>query len=103
MIREALAGGADFCATFSLSGKSEHWVQFVDGTVNAAYPLAEEPSALIVRMENALLESWEPHQYLTVKLSLADARSISNWIAQYFEEVLGAFGDYSLDASVEQL
>lgn len=103
MIREVLAGRADTCATFSLAGKSDHWVQFVDGTVNAAYPLANEPSALLAQMGNALLESWRPHQHLTVKLAIADARSISKWIDQYFEQVLGTPGDYSLDVSIEQL
>jgi len=37
-LREALAGGPDTCVTFEVMGAPEKWVQFVGGTLNAAYP-----------------------------------------------------------------
>lgn len=102
-IREAQIGGSDTCATFSIGGMPGCWVQFVDGVVNAAYPLIDEPSVLIVRMGGALLEGWEAGQCLTVKLTHGGDRSIAKWIDQYFEHVLGAPAEYGLDVSIEQL
>lgn len=102
-IREAQSGGPDTCATLSMGGAAGCWVQFVDGVVNAAYPLNDEPSALVARMGNAQLEGWEAGQYLTVKLTIEDARSIARWIDQYFEQVLGAPEDYGLDVSIDQI
>jgi hypothetical protein len=102
-IREALAGEPDTCVTFALVGKPERWLQFVGGVANAAYPLTDEPSAVLARLGHALLESWEPGKYLTVNLAAGDARSIAKWIDQYFEQVLDAPTDYSLDVKIEVL
>ena len=102
-IREALAGGPDTCVTFSLAGKPDSWVQFVDLVANAAYPLVEEPSGLITRLGFGMLESWEPGKYLTVSLAAGDARAIAKWIDQYFEQVLNAPAEYSLDVRIEEL
>ena len=102
-IHVVLTGEKNTCATFSVAATPDCWVQFTDGTVNASYPLADEPSSLISQMGNASLESWEPGQYLTVKLALVDVRPISKWIDQYFEQVLAAPKDYSLDVSIELL
>jgi len=102
-IREALAGGADLCATFVVTGQSQAWVQFVDGVVNAAYPATAEPAAVLAELGSATLQNWEPGKYLTAALTLGDARAIAKWIDHYFEMVLGAETEYALDVSLESI
>ena len=102
-IREALAGGPDLCATFALAGQPQAWLQFVDGVVNAAYPAAAKPGAVLAELGSATLQNWEPGKYLTVELALGDARTIAKWIDRYFEKVLGAEPEYALDVSLESL
>jgi len=102
-LREALAGDPGTCVTFSLVGKPDSWVQFVDFVANAAYPQLDEPSPLISRLGFGLLESWEAGQYLTVNLAAGDARAVAKWIDEYFERVLNAPQGYSVDIKIEEL
>jgi hypothetical protein len=100
-VREALEA-PDFCATFEIAGHADKWVQFHDGTLNAAYPRAEHPSAVLAALGGAL-EEWVPGISLTVALPADDGRTIAKWIDLYFETVLDASEDYGVDVRLERV
>lgn len=102
-LREAIAGGDNLCATFVIAGDENRWIQFVGGTVNAAYPHTQDPAPLIMALGDAVIESFEPGQYVTVRLQVVDVYSIARWIDRYFEQVLAADNDYSVDVTLESL
>jgi len=102
-IREVLAGEPGLCATLTVAGDMESWLQFVGGVVNAAYPRSTEPNELLEKLGSAVLQTWEPHQFVTVALDLEHPREISKWIDEYFEKVLGAPAGYAVDVSLSQL
>jgi hypothetical protein len=100
-VREAL-GAPDFCATFEVAGHADKWVQFHDGALNAAYPRAEHPSAVLATLGGELQE-WAAGVSLTVALTASDGRTIAKWIDRYFETVLGAPEDYGVDVRHERV
>jgi hypothetical protein len=100
-VREALKA-PEFCATFEVAGQADKWVQFHDGMLNAAYPRVEHPSAVLAALGGAL-EEWAPGVSLTVALLGKDGRTIAKWIDRYFETVLGASEDYSVDVRLERV
>ncbi len=102
-IREVLAGAPDLCATFEISGEADSWIQFSGGVVNAAYPHVVDPSELVAAIGNARVQEWESGKFLTVHIPNLDARNIAKWIDQYFEKVLHAKGNYSVDVRIESL
>jgi hypothetical protein len=104
-IREVLAGGPDLCATFEIAGDAASWVQYSDGVVNAAYPHATDPRAMLAAIGDLSIEEleWEPGKYLSVKMVGVDARGIAKWIDQYFAQVLRAKPDYAVDVSIVNL
>lgn len=77
-------------------------MQFHDGTLNAAYPRVEYPSAVLAALGEAL-EEWAPGVSLTVALLANDGRTIAKWIDRYFETVLGASEDYGIDVGLERV
>ena len=76
-VREMLAGGPDWCATFEIPSDSDRWVQFTVGIINAAYPHNEAPESRLGELGSFTLEEWEPNKYVSGKLALEDARSIA--------------------------
>ena len=102
-IRESIAGGDRLCATFTISGDESRWVQFMGNVVNAAYPYTAEPTALIARLGSGVIESYDSEQYVTVRLPTRDVYAIARWIDAYFQQVLRAGDDYSIDCSLERL
>jgi hypothetical protein len=100
-VREALEA-PDFCATFEVAGHADKWVQFHDGRLNAAYPRAEHPSAVLATLGGAL-EEWAAGISLTVALPANDGRTIAKWIDRYFGTVLGAPEDYGVDVRLERV
>ncbi len=102
-IREVIEGGDDFCATFEIVGAPASWVQFTHRAVNAAYPRATEPSALLATFGCVILEGWDANKFLTVRMPSADARGVATWIDQYFEKVLKAKTGYALNVKIEKL
>ena len=102
-IQEAIDGGPDLCATFTVAGNPDAWVQFVGGVANAAYPRKDDPSAVLAMLGCASLQDWTPGEFLTVRLETDDALSVAAWIDRYFEQVLGAGSGYALDVSIESM
>ena len=102
-VREALADGPSWCATFMVSGNPDRWVQFTAGTINAAYPTHEAPESRLGELESFALKDWAPNKYITGILALEDARSVARWIDHYFVAILGCDWDYSVDLLLEPL
>ena len=102
-VREVLAGGPSWCATFEISSDPNRWVQFTAGTINAAYPHNEAPESRLAELGSFALEEWEPNKYITGMLVLEDARSVAEWIDHYFVAILGCDWDYSVDVLWERL
>jgi len=107
-LREALAGGPETCVTFEVTGDPDKWVQFLDGTVNAAYPreTPPDPEHLLPEAPDLaprLLE-WEPRKCATFALDSADVRALAGWIDLYFVCILGCVDDgYDVDVRIETL
>jgi hypothetical protein len=102
-VREALAGGPSWCATFTSSCDPKRWVQFTAGTINAAYPYDEMPASCLEELGSFELNDWAPNKFITGVLALEDARSVARWIDHYFVAVLGCDLDYAVDVLLEQL
>ncbi|MBT1509760.1 hypothetical protein KIP88_04535 [Bradyrhizobium sp. SRL28] len=102
-VREVLAGGPSWCATFEISSDPNRWVQFTAGTINAAYPHNEAPESRLGELGSFALEEWEPNKYINGMLALEDARSVACWIDHYFVAILGCDWDYSVDVLLERL
>ena len=102
-IREVLEAGGGLCATFEVAGDPSSWVQFTDGTLNAAYPSDANPSSLLSILGTAAVEAWEPRTFLTVSLSEREPREIARWIDRYFEVALAAPAKYAVNVRLENL
>lgn len=102
-IREVMQDPAQRCATLEVAGDAARWVQFTDGAVNAAYPHAAQPAAVLARLGNARLEEWEANKFVTAKLSLTDPVEIAYWLDQYLETVLVGGAAYALTIKVRAL
>lgn len=99
-IVEAIAGAPLTCVTLEMEGCARNWVQFVDGTINAAYPFETDPMERVRRlpaMRGLELDSWEPRQYATFGISEDDSTTIANWIDAYFNHVLDCPEGYDVD------
>ena len=52
-VKEALAGGPSWCATFKISCDPNRWVQFTAGTINAAYPHMNRLNPVSVNLDHS--------------------------------------------------
>lgn len=102
-VKEAIARGFDWCATFEVSGDPTRWLQFSVATINAAYPHAEAPRRCLRGLAPFVVEMWEPNKFVTLGLEIEDAEAIAHWIDRYFTEVLHSDWDYCVDVRLEFL
>ena len=106
-IRAAIDGGPDTCATLSVAGRSDLWLQIADNTVNAAYPFEAEPKTvlkLLPALGDLSISSWEPRKFCTVALEDLSRPDLPAWIDAYFVAILKApAGAYELDLKLEEL
>lgn len=92
----------------TLSG-SEVWIQVMPGTVNMAYPFAEEPLGLLRRQgvrgpAGLYLVEWEPGVYATFGFGEITPRDHAHFVDQLFVSVLGCDdAGYELKTSIEPL
>lgn len=106
-IRAAIDGAPGRCATLSLAGNPARWLQVADDTVNAAYPLVEDPEGvlgLLPAVDGLSVSEWEAGRFCTVQVEdLADP-ALVRWIDGYFVAVFAAeSGRYELELRVEEL
>lgn len=102
-VQKVVADGDGLCATFTVAGDDDRWVQFTDGVVNAAYPHAHDPGSFMAKLGDAVVESFEAGQHLTVHLKATDPEAIARWIDSYFDQVLAAGSDYAIETTLESL
>jgi hypothetical protein len=99
------------CCTFetvNLAG-SEIWLQAMAGTVNMAYPFAEEPLALLSRQgvrspAGLYLVEWTTGEFATFGFDNTSPRDHAFFVDQLFVKVLGCDDEgYALKATIESL
>lgn len=109
-LREALSGGGGVCVTFEVEGMEDKWVQYVGGTINAAYGSTAAPalSTIPVALQEAVgrvwLADWEPAKFFTLGIEKAEAGPLAKLIDWIFTEIQGcAAGDYHLSVDVDDV
>ena len=107
-IREVLdAPERNLCATFEVSDNKNIWAQVVLGVINIAYPSEEDPEHRLVEFLAdplcAGVSEWEPLKCVTLLYNVPDRPQI---VARFVDRLLAdlfKLGDYSVDASLEDL
>jgi hypothetical protein len=102
-IRESIAGGETMCATFTIKGAPDRWVQYMDGCVNAAWPASGDPLRLVARLGGGVVKDHDAGVFITIRMETADVHVIARWIDAYFRQALAARSNYSVDCAVEKL
>jgi len=90
-VRDANAAGPHACVTFTVAGNGDKYIQYIDGTLNAAYPRDEDPMVVMGGLnlqEIGDLEAWDPGVFATFTVHDSDARQVAEWIHLYFVAVL---------------
>jgi hypothetical protein len=109
-IVEVFAGAAEgesWCATFTVAGHPDRWVQVTRDSINAAYPRATDPSVVIAALPlpaAAALRviSWQAAKFVTFGFSPdASERDVAKVVDVLFESLLGCAGvDYAVDVEL---
>ena len=110
---EAIANGEpdakSLCITFTVPEHADVWVQTMHGTVNAAYPRAEDPtdflrSAILPLVPDLVLAGWEPQQYVTWSHGQCSVHALAEFIDQLLIALhpLSA-DDYGIDVTFEHV
>lgn len=94
------------CATFTVSGQPEAWVQFNIPFLNFAYPWSIEPlihlEGVLSSLESWQLVDWEAGTYATVNIGAPPALAVARAIEAIFR-ALGAVDTYAVEVSMEDL
>jgi hypothetical protein len=95
----------NWCATFEANANSEHWVQLMHGTINAAYPYDDDP---MVRLERHGLAgqvgemiAFEAKAYATFTLKEAAVTSSAEFVDAWFSTILAVGDGYTLEVQLE--
>ena len=93
------------CLAMTLIGNEAKWVQYVvGGTINAAYPFAAPPAAMLPAFALAVpLRGWQAGAYAAFDLGPARVAAAVSFIDRYFEYVLGCGPDYQLGFEVVEI
>jgi len=105
-IVEAVAGTPDTCATLVADGIAARWVQFMDNTINVAYPYETDPQERVKDLPpiaGMKLQEWAERTFATFEIPPSDAGAIARWIDDYFVSALGCPVDYGIDVTLEQM
>lgn len=100
-VREIDAGGDDSFGTFEVKEDAERWLQYLPGSINAAYPSAAAPEARLATLRFDEVIEWQPNNFVAVVLNKPPA-DMAVWIDRYFREVLGCEEGYQLAWTREQ-
>lgn len=108
LLREVSSGPPGTCATIELCADSSKWVQFVDQTINAAYPFEDAPeirfSELFERSVILDVSSFAAGSFVTLLVTDILDRAVIEWVEDYLVEVLGCDRtDLAVDMQIEQL
>ena len=98
LLSEAIDGPPSTCVTFEVDGDTSKWVQFIDWTVNAAYPFTTAPQfdreVLECNTAKAHVTQWEPGKFVTFDISHSASSDVAEWIDRYFVRILRCSDDY---------
>lgn len=105
-LQKAMEGAPDLCVTLALKGNADKWVQFINNTINAAYPYDIAPEKILQGLPpiagfNKI--DWKARQFATFEISAVDALTLARWIDTYFFGVLDCRANYDLDITYENL
>ena len=107
-LREAVEGAPDACATLSVEGHPERWMQLVDRTINAAYQYSDSPKERMCRLDLPPLVvnmvSRKAGKFATFEFAQVEIKVLAEWIDAYFVHVMGCTdGEYHLDVTLTKL
>jgi hypothetical protein len=101
---DGAAVGEAWCATFTVTGCADRWIQVTRDSINVSYPWDSDPSALLVELPvppfaELRVTSWEARKFVTFTFGRkVSARDVAKVVDVLFESVLGCAGvDYSVD------
>ena len=98
-----------FVATFQISGHPAKWVEVILGTVNFAYPYADDPLERLLRqgiqpLPKLKLSQWQPDLFATFDYeSSVASRDVAKFVDRIFSEILGGGAGYEVDAGINRL
>ena len=87
-------GESGFVVTLESRRDADKWIQLTWDAINAAYPLATEPSAELARRgfmlpEHVELSSWEAGKFVTFGHAAEPLPELAAFVERYCREVLG--------------
>lgn len=94
-LRNGAAKGRNLCATFSIEGDGDIWVQVTSFEINLAYPFTDEPDDRLPRavfraVESVELLDWEAGNFATYSYPQhTTARALAETVDSIFVDVLG--------------
>src|SRR5206468_371937 len=78
-------GAGDLCATFSVSGNEDAWIQVQLGIVNFAYPRSEEPIAFLRQRKiqtppGTEVATFKPQKFVTLTFGRCSADDLARFV-----------------------
>lgn len=95
------AGRDDAFGTFEVEREPNLWLQYLPGSINAAYPFKQTPEVILAELPFDGMIEWKPEEFLSVELT-KPPEQLAVWIDRYFREVLNCRPDYPLSWTREQ-
>lgn len=104
-VSEGAEAGESWCATFTVSGDRDRWIQVTTDAVNMAYPHQEEPTRRLAaagaEMGHLQCKEWEAGRFATFRIDGAlPAGRLARLIDLLFVTVLGCGADYPVDVEM---
>lgn len=99
----------EFVARFEIPGHQAKWVEVILGTVNFAYPYADDPLERVLRhgikpLPKLKLSEWQPELFATFQYeSSAPSRDVAKFVDCILGEMLGGGTDYEVDVGIERI
>jgi hypothetical protein len=99
----------EFIARFDVSGRDTIWSEVVLGTINLAYPFADDPLKRLRRhqispLPKLKLTDWQAELFATFQYDPStSSREVAKFVDRVMGEMLGAGTDYEVDVTIERI
>jgi hypothetical protein len=108
LLREVASGPPGTCGTIELCADNNKWVQFMDQTINAAYPFEDDPETRLPELlkRSVVLEvsTFAEGSFLTLSVKDILDKAVIDWVEDYIVDVLGCDrSNLTVDTWIEQL
>ena len=104
---ERSADGTDWCATFTIAGQPDRWIQVTSNSLNMAYLHQNAPTDLVnaaVPVGGLRLQEWTAGTFATWRFDPGNsAKDVAQLVDQMFQMLLGSGADYSVDVELTPL